>query len=176
MMHALLHDIFDPSGPWRAAALGVVFLAGAIITSKLLRIWARRLTTHSQALVDPTAISFVSQLAQVICFLAAIIIYAHLVPALQRLGDAMLASAGVASLVVGLAAQNTLGNLIAGFSLLLYRPFVIGDVLTLATPTGKETGTVKEFSLGHTTLITEDGRSIIVPNSTMASTILIRVK
>lgn len=102
--------------------------------------------------------------------------YAHLVPALQRLGEAMLASAGVVSLVIGLAAQNTLGNLIAGFSLLLYRPFAIGDILTLSAPTGKETGTVKEFTLGHTKLMTDDGRWIIVPNSIMASNIIVRIK
>ena len=64
----------------------------------------------------------------------------------------------------------------SGFSLLLYRPFAIGDVLILNTPTGKETGTVREFTLGYTKLMTDDGRWIIVPNSTIASNIIIRVK
>ncbi|HEX4054012.1 MAG TPA: mechanosensitive ion channel domain-containing protein [Tepidisphaeraceae bacterium] len=174
-MRALLHEILDPARPWGALALGILFLAAAIIAARLLRLWARRLT-RSPALIDPTAISFFGQLAQVICFLVAIIMYAHLIPSLQRLGEAMLASAGLVSLVIGLAAQNTLGNLIAGLSLLLYRPFAIGDVLTLSAPTGKETGTVKEFTLGHTKLMTEDGRWIIVPNSIMASNVIVRVK
>jgi small conductance mechanosensitive channel len=178
-MHAVVHEIieiFDPGRPWGALTLGLLVLVAAILLAKLMRLWARRLTNRSQALIDPTVISFLGQLAQVICFLLAILIYAHLVPALQRLGEAMLASAGLVSLVIGLAAQNTLGNLIAGFSLLLYRPFAIGDVLTLATPTGKETGTVKEFTLGHTKLETDDGRWIIVPNSIIASNIIVRVK
>jgi len=55
--------------------------------------------------------------------LMAAILCAHLVPVLRALGTAMLAGASVASIVLGLAAQNTLGNLIAGVALLLYDPF-----------------------------------------------------
>jgi len=176
MADTLLHDAFDPNHAFGAITFGVLFLAGAIVAAKLLGIWSRRLSDHQPSLIDPTAISFLAQLLQVACFLIAGIFYAHLIPSLQRLGGAMLASAGLVSLVVGVAAQNTLGNLIAGISLLLYRPFAIGDVLTLNTPTGKETATVKDFMLGYTKLLTEDGRWIIVPNSVIASNIFIRVK
>ena len=89
---------------------------------------------------------------------------------------ALLASASVLSIVLGIAAQSTLGNLIAGVALLFYRPFGIGDVLIMNTPTGKETGTVKEFSLGYTKLLTDDGRWIIAPNSVVIASVLIRVK
>jgi small conductance mechanosensitive channel len=51
------------------------------------------------------------------------LIYVHLIPTLRHVGTALLASAGVISLVVGIAAQNTLGQLIAGLALLFYRPF-----------------------------------------------------
>src|SRR5271170_266474 len=175
-MNSFLRDTFDPAYPIGALTVGVLFLAAAIVSAKLLRMWGRRLGGSWQSLIDPTAVSFLSQLLQLACFLVAGIIYAHLVPSLQKLGEAMLASAGLVSLVIGLAAQNTLGNLIAGFSLLMYRPFGIGDVLTLNTPTGKETGTVKEFTLGYTKLMTEDGRWIIVPNSIIASNVIVRVK
>ena len=172
----MLHDLFDPARPLGALTVGVLILIAAIFAAKLLGIWGRRLGGQPQPLIDPTVISFLGRLMQVICFVVAAIVYAHLVPALQRLGETMLASAGLVSLVIGLAAQNTLGNLVAGFALLMYRPFAIGDVLTMNTPTGKETGTVKEFTLGYTKLITEDGRWIIVPNSIIASNVIIRVK
>src|SRR5579872_2357892 len=99
-----IFEIFDPQRPWGALTLGVLALIGAIFLAKLMRIWTRKLANRSGALIDPTAISFFGQLAQVICFLLAILIYAHLVPALKQLGETMLASAGLVSLVIGLAA------------------------------------------------------------------------
>jgi small conductance mechanosensitive channel len=71
--------------------------------------------------------------------------------------------------VLGLAAQNTLGNLIAGISLLLYRPFKVGDRLQVTAPTGLETGVVESLNLGYTVLKTDDNRRVVVPNSAIAS-------
>ncbi len=51
---------------------------------------------------------------------------------------------GVVSVVAGIAAQNTLWNLIFSVSsLLLYRPFKLGDRLQVMTPAGLETGVVE---------------------------------
>jgi small-conductance mechanosensitive channel len=169
-----IHKLFDPAHWPGELLLAVLLLIGAIIAEKLLTRWSRKWMDAGQALIDPTVASFTAQLLKVACFLGALIIYLHLVPGLEKLGTGLLASAGVVSLVIGLAAQSTLGNLVAGFSLVLYRPFGVGDVLTLNTPTGKETGTVRDFTLGYTKLLTEDGRWIIVPNSVIASNIIIR--
>jgi small-conductance mechanosensitive channel len=95
--------------------------------------------------------------------------YAHLVPGLSGLGSASLTSISVITVIVGLAAQNTLGNLVAGISLLLYRPFKLGDRLQVIAPTGLETGTVENLTLGYTLLKTDDNRRVVVPNSLMAS-------
>ena len=175
-MQKLLNSLLDPGHILGALTLGIICFGIAAIVARIVRLWSRRLIQRRQSLVDPTAVSFLQQLLQLACFLAAVIIYARLVPELQKLGDTMLASAGLVSLVIGLAAQNTLGNLIAGMSLLLYRPFNIGDVLTIVLAPNRETGTVREFTLGYTKLETEDGRWLIVPNSVMASTTFIRVK
>ena len=48
-----------------------------------------------------------------------LVLYAHLIPALRSMGTALLTGVSVVSVIIGLAAQNTLGNLIAGISLLL---------------------------------------------------------
>jgi small-conductance mechanosensitive channel len=68
-----------------------------------------------------------------------------------------------------LAAQSTLGNLIAGISLVLYRPFKIGDRVQVSAPTGLETGLVVNIDLGYTILRTADQRLLVIPNSIMAS-------
>jgi small conductance mechanosensitive channel len=172
----LNRDLWNPSSVLGAVLYGVVLLVLAFSTAKLVRAWSRRIMARSDLGIDPTAVNFLGQLLQLFCFFAAVILYAHIVPSLNHIGSAMLASAGVVSLVIGLAAQNTLGQIIAGIALLLYRPYGIGDVLIVNAPTGKETATVKEFTLGYTKLQTEDGRWIIIPNSIMASNIIIRVK
>src|SRR5580658_2977538 len=139
MKNSLLSNILNPSHLTGAILLGVLCFLAAIISAKLLKRWTHRIAARSHLGIDRTALNFIGQLMQVGCFLVAAIVYAHLVPALDRLGSTLLASAGVASLVIGLAAQNTLGQLVAGIALLLYRPYGIGDVLTLNAPTGKET-------------------------------------
>jgi small conductance mechanosensitive channel len=81
----------------------------------------------------------------------------------------------VASVVLGLAAQNTLGNLIAGMTLLLYRPFQVGDRVQVSAPTGLETGVVEVITLGYTILRTGDNRRIVVPNSAMANQVTVNL-
>jgi small conductance mechanosensitive channel len=88
---------------------------------------------------------------------------------------ALLTGVSVASVVLGLAAQNTLGNVIAGFSLLLYRPIRIGDRVQVAGPSGPCIGATESLSLGYTIIRAEDGRTIIVPNSTMASQVTVNL-
>jgi small conductance mechanosensitive channel len=77
--------------------------------------------------------------------------------------------------VIGLAAQSTLGNLVAGVSIIIYRPFRLGDTLQLAAPTGADIGVVELISLGYTTLRAPDGRLIVVPNAIAASQITINL-
>ena len=84
----MLHDLFDPDHLLGALMLGAMILAGAIFAAKLLAIWGRRLGGQPQPLIDPTVISFLGRLLQVICFVAAAIIYAaHGAGAAQVGGD-----------------------------------------------------------------------------------------
>ena len=176
MLDVVVNHILNPATMLGTLFFGVLYLAIAIIGAFIVRVWSRRLKNHPALIVDETSAHFISQLLQLGCFLVAITAYAHTIPALHRFGMALLASASMISIILGFAAQSTLGNLIAGVALLFYRPFGIGDVLAIGTPTGKEIGTVKEFSLGYTKLVTEDGRWIIAPNSVVISSILVRIK
>jgi small conductance mechanosensitive channel len=87
----------------------------------------------------------------------------------------LLAGAGVASVVIGLAAQSTLGNLVAGISIALYRPFRLGDTLQVTAPTGTDIGVVELISLGYTTLRAPDGHMIVLPNAIAASQVTINL-
>lgn len=125
--------------------------------------------------IDKTTGSFLQQLTTALIWIGMLILYAHLIPVLRAMGTALLAGAGVASVVIGLAAQSTLGNLIAGIAITLYRPFRLGNTLQVAAPTGTEIGTVELISLGYTTLRTPSGRLIILPNSLAASQVAVNL-
>lgn len=169
-------EILNPNKLLGGICIGGLYLGVALIAARLVRVWSGKLSEHPNLFIDKTTANFIGQLLRLGCFLVAATFYAHTVPALNKVGTALLASAGVLSIILGLAAQNTLGNLIAGIALLFYRPFGIGDILVMSTPAGQETGTVHEFTLGYTKLLTKDGRWIIAPNSIVISSVLIRVK
>jgi small-conductance mechanosensitive channel len=165
-----LDELGDPTTLGGAIVYAVAFAVAAWLLGRALRLAIHRvLARDSHTHVDRTAVKFLAQLAQFGVFVFAFISYAHLVPELRGIGGAWLASVGVLSVIIGLAAQSTLGNLIAGVSLLLYRPFNVGDRLVVSAPGGLETGVVESLTLGYTQLVTDDGRRIVVPNSVMAS-------
>jgi moderate conductance mechanosensitive channel len=162
--------VLDPATLVGAVLYAAVFVAAALLLAMLVRRGARRIGSH---LTDVTGLRFLSALAQALVYLLAFILYAHLIPGLHALGTALLAGVSVISIVIGLAAQNTLGNLVAGFALVLYRPFRIGDRVQLATPRGLTTATVELISLGYTRLRDENGDEVVVPNAVMASNVVI---
>ena len=165
----LLADAVDPRTGIGALAYAVVIGLIAWLVGRAGHLAVERFLQKQSPTVDQTAVRFLAPLARLLIWLLAFLAYAHLIPALNKLGGAGLASVGVVSVVVGMAAQNTLGNLIAGVSLVLYRPFQLGDHLQLSAPGGIESGVVENISLGYTILRTGDERRMVIPNSVMAS-------
>ncbi len=72
---------------------------------------------------------------------------------------------GVVGIAVGFAAQDTLGNFVAGTTLLIERPFRIGDWVQVNGQLGK----VREITLRNTRLVTRDNVYTSIPNSEVAS-------
>ncbi|MBV8308615.1 MAG: mechanosensitive ion channel family protein, partial [Gammaproteobacteria bacterium] len=143
----------------------------ALLLSRLLRVTVRGALVR-RAHVDRTTMMFLQQMGIAAIWVIMLILYAHLIPVLRSLGTALLTGASIASVVIGLAAQSTLGNLVAGVAITLYRPFRLGDRLQVAAPTGTEVGSVDALSLGYTTLRTDDGRFVVLPNSVAASQVV----
>ncbi len=152
----------------------VIFLLAALILSRTLRTVVHAAMTRTGH-IDRTTISFLQQFGSALIWVIVLILYAHLIPVLRSMGTALLAGASIASVVIGLAAQSTLGNLVAGISITIYRPFRLGDTILVAAPTGTEIGVVEMLSLGYTTLRTADGRLVVVPNALAASQVSINM-
>lgn len=157
-----------------ALAYLALFVLLAIALSRALRT-AVHVSMSRSGHIDRTTISFLQQFCGALIWVAMLILYAHLIPELRSLGTALLAGASVASVVLGLAAQSTLGNLVAGISITIYRPFRLGDTLQVTAPAGADVGVVEMISLGYTTLRTPSGHTIVVPNSIAASQVIVNM-
>ena len=170
--------ILDPSTLIGATAYAVLLLALAAFATRALRLALRRMGARSAGPAggpDEVVLAYAARIGRLVIYLAAVIVYAHVVPELSRVGTALLAGASVASVVIGLAAQGTLGNLVAGLALLLYRPFSAGDRVRITTPDGVLTAQVTDLTLGYTILKTADSRRVVVPNSQLNTQVLINL-
>jgi len=74
--------------------------------------------------------------------------------------NTLLAGLGIAGLVVGLALQDSLSNLFAGIAILASNAFDVDDVVEVAGVVGK----IRSLGLWNTTIVTFDGRRLLIPN------------
>lgn len=118
---------------------------------------ARRVRT--QALI----LRRVAVVAIVIVALAASLL---LFPAAQTAGASLLASAGVVSIIAGLAAQSTLGNVIAGMQLAFSGAIRVDDVVIA----DKEWGRIEEITLTYVVLHVWDDRRLVLPSTYFTTT------
>ncbi len=77
----------------------------------------------------------------------------------RSVGLSLLASAGIAGIVLGIAAQKSLAGVIAGIQLSITQPIRIGDVVVIEN----EQGEIEEISLTYVTVRVWDGRRLMVP-------------
>ncbi len=78
---------------------------------------------------------------------------------LRQLGTSILASAGIAGIVLGFAAQKTLGNVLAGIQIALSQPMLIDDVVVVEG----EFGRIEEITLTYVVVRTWDLRRLVLP-------------
>ncbi|MFB6094503.1 MAG: mechanosensitive ion channel family protein [Halanaeroarchaeum sp.] len=81
----------------------------------------------------------------------------------------LLVGAGFLGIVVGIAAQQTLGSLLAGFVLMFSRPFEIGDWVKI----GQEEGIVTDITIVNTRMENFDGEFVVLPNDTVSNSTII---
>ncbi|SDR14135.1 mechanosensitive ion channel family protein [Natronobacterium texcoconense] len=80
----------------------------------------------------------------------------------------LLVGAGFLGIVVGMAARQTLGTVLAGFVLMFARPFEIGDWIVVED----EEGVVTDISIVNTRLRSFDGEYIMIPNDVISSSMI----
>ena len=151
-------DFLIQYGPKVLAAIAI------FIFGKMLAKWLKKVVVRlmNKAEVDPMVTGFTASMAYI--GLMVFVVMA----ALGQVGiqtTSFLAVLGAAGLAIGLALQGSLANFAAGFLLIIFRPFKVGDVIEAAGVTGK----VDLIQIFTTTLKTADNKTIIVPNAKLGN-------
>ncbi|WP_415898402.1 mechanosensitive ion channel family protein [Neptuniibacter sp. QD48_11] len=132
----------------------IIFLIGLIVARSIGK-FALKLCERNS--VDVTLSLFIASTVKLL------IIAMVLVICLGKFGISVapfVAAIGAVSLSAGLALQGVFSNYGAGFTIILTRPFVVGNTITI----NDISGVVTEIKLAHTLLATEDGEIITIPN------------
>ncbi len=91
----------------------------------------------------------------------AVVVGAFVIVATYQAPDKLLATSAIGGLVLGLALQDTLGNLFAGLAIQVEKPFRVGDWVKAANYEGR----VAEVTWRATRIRTRSGNFVIIPNS-----------
>lgn len=145
---------------FRIAISLLVVLIGWIVIRKIVKLIKSLLTKRH---LDPSLTTFLLSLTSISLKLLLII------TALSILGVPMasfIALLGALGLAIGLALQGSLSNFAGGVLILFFKPYEVGHLVNI----GAYTGEVKEIEIFNTILVTDQGETVLIPNSTASNT------
>ncbi|MDD3621044.1 MAG: mechanosensitive ion channel family protein [Methanofollis sp.] len=135
----------------------LVLIVGAAFIAKILTIYLKK------ALTDKIKRSQLDLLIKLVNYGVLIIAVLMILPYFQVELGGLLVAGGFLSIVVGIASQSVLGNLISGLFLIVERPISIGDDIKI----GNVGGTVADLNIFSTIVKTYDGVYVRIPNETV---------
>ncbi|MEQ8704833.1 MAG: mechanosensitive ion channel [Phaeodactylibacter sp.] len=106
-----------------------------------------------------TQFQYIKRVVSVVVFIVAVAFILLQFDKVRELGTGLLTSAGVAGIIIGLAAQKSIANLLAGFQLAFTQPIRIDDVVIVENEWGK----IEEITLTYVVVRIWDERRLVVP-------------
>ena len=132
----------------------VIFLLLASGISRVINLAAER------AKLDVMISSLIARIGYIVMIILGLFVAATVIFPGVRAGD-IFAGLGIGSVALGFAFKDVLQNLFAGFLILLYRPFHIGDQIKVKD----YEGTIEDITVRATKMKTYDGERVVIPNS-----------
>ena len=149
-------------------AFGILFIAALsfLIIRGINAVQAALLSRHRIDIPDSLSARKIYTQVSVIrkIIVSAVVILATgsilmLFDSVRQFGTSILASAGIAGVVIGFAAQKTLGNVLAGIQIALTQALLIDDIVVVEG----EFGQIEEITLTYVTVRTWDLRRLVLP-------------
>lgn len=165
-----LKDLF----PEKFENIGIII---SIFLGTVLFEWlARRAFTRfirvrtSDLQTDPTNYKFLGNALTSIIYAIGLSFAIREYPPFRAFAGSLLTGAGILAAVVGFASQQAFSNIVSGIFIIIFKPFRVNDRLKI-----KEvfSGVVEDITLRHTIIRDFENRRIVVPNTVIASEILV---
>jgi len=154
-----------------AAVWIVAIIALRVVLWWLFGRYERRLSEKDPGVAARrrTTFAFLVRVAVALAVLVGAWSVLRVFPVTHEVASAFLASSAVLAVIAGVSLSTPIGNLGSGVLLAFTQPVRLGDRITVAD----HSGVVTNLSLSYTTLVTEDGAHVFVPNQAMVSTTLV---
>jgi small-conductance mechanosensitive channel len=151
---------------WRHIVIAAVIFAAVTLLARVID-WS--LTRRPLAPEAATRYRIFRRTVTVIILTVGLFSALLAIPEVRAVAGGLLASSALLGVVLGFAAQRTLGNFVAGILIALAQPVRIGDRVEY----GGASGVVEEIGLTYTFIRAIDRRRIVVPNEKLASDMIV---
>jgi small-conductance mechanosensitive channel len=147
---------------WKHIVIAAVIFAAVVLFARLIDWLLRRRTLTPES---ATRYRIFRRMIIVVILFVGLFSALLAIPEVRAVAGGLLASTAILGIILGFAAQKTLGNFIAGLLIALAQPVRIGDRVEYE---GAQ-GVVEEIGLTYTFIRGVDRRRIVVPNEKLAS-------
>ena len=134
-----------------------------IILATSTDIWFKhsiaRKVSHKE---DPTSFKFLRYVSVLLIYFIGILFFLLAFPSMRGVAQTALGGAGVLAIVIGIASQEALANVVGGIFIISFKPFKVGDIVKV---TDTMVGTVTDITLRHTVIRNFENKMIVIPNS-----------
>ncbi len=164
-------DWYDKGYGWLLEALpsiliAIVVLIGGLWLIRLLKKWLNNILTRRK--VNPSIRPFLLGLIGITFQILLVLAVMQIIGIRMTIFAAVIGAVGVA---FGLALSGTLQNFTGGILILLFKPFRAGDTIIAQ---GQE-GVVSSIQMFHTTVLSLDNKTVIIPNSKLSNEVIINI-
>jgi len=134
-----------------------------IVAATSTNMWFKKsIIKKIQNKYDPTSFKFISYVAVFAIYFTGILFGLLAFPSLRGVAQTALGGAGVIAIVIGVASQEALANLVGGVFIISFKPFKVGDVVKVSDTM---VGTVTDITLRHTVIRNFENKMIVIPNA-----------
>jgi small-conductance mechanosensitive channel len=168
---AIVESILDPTNTIGIAFRIVIILLVIWLAVKLVKRLMNRVLRDSleDMGIGDTRFPLMVRLVSLLIWMIGLFIIIMMIPGMEDLFLYLLGASAAIGIVIGLIVQKPATNIVTGILMAVFRPFKVGDTVTI-----KDTwGVVEEITLWHTTVRTfQDNARMVIPNGIMSDEII----